>query len=448
MEKIFFISLGCDKNLVDSEVMLGLIEKNGYAVTYDEHEADAVVVNTCGFIADAVKESIENILGIGSLKEDGKLKALIVTGCLVERYKDEIFKEMPEVDAVVGTGDYEKIASVLNDVLDGKKRISAISDRNNNPAEASVENRVLTGPGHYAYLKIAEGCVNRCTYCTIWQIRGEYRSRRIESLVRETENLAGKGVKELILAAQDTALYGIDLYGESCLDKLISELSKISGIEWIRILYAYPEHITDALIEEMAKNPKCCHYIDMPIQHADDKILNLMGRRSSHYNLKLLIKKLRSAIPDIAIRTTLITGFPGEGDDEFENLLNFVTDIGFDRLGVFEYSREDGTLAANMPEQVSAKTKRKRKEIIMKTQKEISAAKLKNKTGQKLKVIVDGKIEDAYCGRSFMDCYGIDGMVFFDAEYEILSGEFVEVEVTGSSEYDLYGKLNDSLTNL
>lgn len=441
MDKIFFISLGCDKNLVDSEVMLGLIEKNGYAVTYDEHEADAVVVNTCGFIADAVKESIENILGAADLKENGNLKALIVTGCLVERYKDEIFKEMPEVDAVVGTGDYEKIASIIKDTLDGAKGISAVTDKNNNPSEASVENRILTGPGHYAYLKIAEGCVNRCTYCTIWQIRGEYRSRRIESLVREAENLAGKGVKELILAAQDTALYGIDLYGESCLDKLIGKLSEVSGIEWIRILYAYPEHITDALIEEMAKNPKCCHYIDMPIQHADDKILSLMGRRSSQDNLRLLINKLRCAMPDIAIRTTLITGFPGEGEEEFGNLLNFVTDIGFDRLGVFEYSREEGTPAATMPEQVSTKAKRKRKEIIMNKQKKISAVKLKEKTGQKLKVVVDGKIEGAYCGRSYMDCYGIDGMVFFDAEYEILSGEFVDIKITGSSEYDLHGEL-------
>lgn len=441
MEKIYFISLGCDKNLVDSEAMLGLINKYGYTVTTDENEADAVVVNTCGFIAEAVKESIENILNMGALKESGRLKALVVAGCLVERYKDDIFKEMPEVDAVVGTGDYDKIVSVLKETIDGKKGISEITGRNNKAPETAYENRMLTGPGHFAYLKIAEGCGNRCTYCTIWQIRGDYRSRSIESLVREAENLAAKGVKELILAAQDTALYGVDLYGESCLEKLISKLSEISGIEWIRILYAYPEHITDKLIDEMAKNPKCCHYIDMPIQHADNFILSEMGRKGTNEALRKLINRLREKMPDIAIRTTLIVGFPGEGENEFNNLLKFVTDIGFDRLGVFEYSREEGTKAAKMKEQVNPKVKRARKEALLNAQKEISESRLIEKVGKTIRVIIDGRIDSAYVGRSYMDCYEIDGMVFVNAEYEILSGEFVEVEITSHSEYDLYGKI-------
>ncbi|MDR1689915.1 MAG: 30S ribosomal protein S12 methylthiotransferase RimO [Clostridiales bacterium] len=441
LRKIFFISLGCDKNLVDSEVMIGILERNGFEITYDEHCADAAIINTCGFIADAVKESIENIAETGLLKENGKLKALIVTGCLVSRYKEEILKEMPEVDAVVGAGDYDKIADVLSEIINGKKRIAQITQNSNIITGAVAENRTLTGAGYFAYLKIAEGCGNRCSYCTIWQIRGSYRSRDMKSLISEAEILAGKGVRELILVAQDTALYGTDLYGESRLHELIRRLSEIDGIKWIRVLYAYPEHITDNLIEEMAQNSKVCHYIDIPIQHADNNILSAMGRSSTAKNLELLITKLRQSMPDIALRTTLIAGFPGEGEEEFLNLKSFVERIRFDSLGVFEYSKEDGTKAAKMKNQVRKADKKKRRDLLMKTQKEISRGKLSQMVGQTLEVITDGKIEGSYCGRSYAQCYGIDGMIFFDADYEIISGEFVNVKITGCGDYDLYGEL-------
>lgn len=439
MEKIFFVSLGCDKNSVDSEIMLGLIDRNGYTITTDEYEADVAIVNTCGFIKDAVQESIDNILELAELKRTHNLKTLIVTGCLAQRYKEEIFDEMPEVDAVVGVGDYAKIVDVIKSAANEK----IFEVKGEAITEDSLQYRLLTTPGYYAYLKIAEGCNNKCTYCTIPSIRGEYRSRTMESLVQEAEGLSNKGVKELILVAQDTALYGTDIYGESKLPELICRLSKIEGIEWIRILYAYPEHISDELITTIAENPKCCHYLDIPIQHSNDKILKLMGRRSTEQQLRELIAKLRKQISDICLRTTLITGFPNEGEDEFNGLLNFIHDIRFDRLGVFAYSEEEGTAAARMKNQIPEHEKEQRRNILMEAQKKISEEKLKSRVGQTLKVIVDGKLpdENIYCGRSYMDCIDVDGIVFFNADYEIISGEMVEVNITSSTEYDLYGSL-------
>lgn len=440
--KIAFVSLGCDKNLVDSEVMLGIIDREGYTITNAEEEADVIIVNTCGFILEATDEGIESVIDAGKYKEEGNCKALIVTGCMAQRYRDEIFNELPEVDGVVGTGDFEAIASVIKSVLGGEK-VKLVTDINNLINEQNSINRFLSTPPYFAYMKIAEGCDNRCTYCTIPSLRGKYRSRTMESLIKEAEGLVMKGVREIILVAQDTALYGRDLYGKSMLHELVKKLSEIEYLEWIRVLYAYPEHITDEFIGEMAKNPKLCHYIDMPVQHSEDKILNSMKRQSNRKKLIEVIHKLRAKVPDIAIRSTLIVGFPGETLEDFNGLCEFVQEIKFDRLGVFTYSKEEGTPASIMEDQIEEEEKIKRKEFILEIQKGISAEKCSEKIGKTLKVIVEGKVEDGvYCGRSYMDCYEIDGLVFFNSGEDIIAGDFKDILIKESSDYDLIGEIN------
>ncbi len=443
--KIAFVSLGCDKNLVDSEIMLGIINEEGYTITPDEESADVVIINTCGFKLDATEEGIENILKITTYKTDFNCKGIIVTGCMATRYREEIFESIPEVDAVVGAGDFEEIGNVIKKVLLGEK-LQLVTDINKKLSDTLSHKRILTTPGHYAYLKISEGCNSHCTYCTIPSIRGKHRSRELNSLVEEARILSEKGVKELILVAQDLALYGIDLYKELKLPELLKKLSEIEGIEWIRLLYLYPEKITDELIEEIATNGKVCNYIDMPIQHSDDKILKLMARVSSTEKLNNVITKLRTRIPDIILRTTLIVGFPSETEEQFQNLCTFVENTKFDRLGVFEYSQEDGTKAALMENQIEDDIKLKRKDYILQLQQHISAEKTLSFVGKTLKVIVDGKLEgedNIYCGRSYRDCVEIDGLVFFKCNYELLTGDFVDVTITEGLDYDLVGEITE-----
>lgn len=447
--KIAFVSLGCDKNLIDSEIMLGLIDEEGYIITSDEEDADIIIINSCGFIMDANEEAIENILRIADYKTEGNLKGIIVTGCMAQRYKTEIFTSLPEVDAVVGTGDFENIGSVIKKIIEGQKQVELVTDKNKILDENNSYKRMITTTGGFGYLKIAEGCDNFCTYCTIPSLRGKYRSRNFESLIKEAEIMAQKGVREIILIAQDTSLYGTDLYNKNRLHELINKISEIEEIEWIRLLYCYPEHITDETIEEMAHNPKVCNYIDMPIQHADDRILKAMGRRNTGKSIENVINKLRAKMPDICIRTTLIVGFPGESDDEFNNLVNFAEKAKFDRLGVFAYSREDGTPAYNFPNQIDEDVKNYRKDYIMQVQKNISALKCQSFIGKTLKVIVEGKIEgedNIYCSRSYRDCYEIDGFVFFECEKELLAGDFYDIKITESSDYDLIGEIIDEFT--
>lgn len=446
--KVNFTSLGCDKNLVDSEIMLGLMENNGHTLTDEPSEADVIIINTCGFILDATQEGIETILELSSYKKEGLCKSLIVTGCMATRYKDEIFKEMPEVDAVVGVSDYSAINDVINKTLTNSEKVYAVGDSNNDIDEDLYLQRVVTNQPHFSYLKIAEGCDNHCTYCTIPSIRGKFRSRSMDSLIKEATMLAEKGVKELVIIAQDTALYGTDIYGKQVLHELLQKLSEIKGIFWIRIMYCYPEHIYDELIEVMSKNDKIVKYIDMPIQHSNDKILKLMGRRSSEQELLSVIEKLRSNIPGIIIRTTLIVGFPHETDEEFNSLTNFIQKVEFDRLGVFTYSREEGTPADKMPNQVDEDIKEDRKNIIMDIQKNISAKKFNDFVGEIFYVLVDGKLEgeDVYVGRTYMDAIDVDGLVFFDCDYEIITGTICKVRVTSSSDYDLIGEIYNEFT--
>lgn len=447
--KIAFVSLGCDKNLMDSEVMLGLIEEEGYIVTPDESDADIVIVNSCGFILDANQEAIDNILRIADYKTDGNLKGIIVTGCMAQRYKNEIFESLPEVDAVVGTGDFEQIGEVIKELTEGKKQVSLITDKNHKINEDNVLKRKISTAGGFAYMKIAEGCDNFCTYCTIPSLRGKYRSRTMDSLIKEAQMLADNDVREIILIAQDTSLYGKDLYGKLMLPELLRKISEIDGIEWIRLLYCYPENITDELIDEIASNPKVCHYMDMPIQHADDAVLKRMGRKSTRAGLIDVIGKIRAKMPDFCFRTTLIVGFPGETEEQFKNLVDFIEEVKFDRLGVFTYSREEGTPAYKMPDQIDEEIKVQRKDYIMDIQKNISAEKCDSFIGKTLKVIIEGKIEgedNAYCGRSYRDCYEIDGFVFFESDNELIAGDFVDVEITSASDYDLIGVIDDEFT--
>ncbi|NMB42838.1 MAG: 30S ribosomal protein S12 methylthiotransferase RimO, partial [Clostridiales bacterium] len=389
--KILYISLGCDKNLVDSEVMLALIKNRGFELTDDEYEAELIIINTCTFINDAKEESINTILEMAQYKEIGKLKGLIVTGCLAQRYKEEIFAEMPEVDAIVGTTSYDQINSVIDEVLEGNKSIK-MGDLQN-LSDTSI-GRVNTTGGYYSYLKIAEGCDKHCTYCIIPKVRGNYRSVAMEKLIKEATDLVANGVRELILVAQETTLYGLDLYGEKSLPKLLKELCKIEGLEWIRLLYAYPEEITDELIQVIKEEDKICNYIDMPIQHASDNILRRMGRRTNKQELVDIINKLRANIPDISIRTTLITGFPGETESDHEELLDFVEKMKFDRLGVFTYSKEEDTPAASMNDQISEEVKEERQDQIMLLQQDIAFDQGESMVGRKLKVIVEGKLPD------------------------------------------------------
>ncbi len=440
--KINFLSLGCDKNLVDSEIMLGIINENGYIITQDEEEADVIIVNSCGFKLDATEEGVNSILELAEYKTNGVCKGLIVTGCMAQRYKEEILEQMPEVDAVVGTGDFEQIAEVIKKVEEGKK-VTLITDMNKSLTEELSHKRMIATPQHFAYLKIAEGCDNRCTYCTIPSLRGSYRSRTMDSLVKEAEILAKNGTQELIVIAQDTAVYGKDIYGESRLHELLEKLEKVEGIQWIRVLYAYPEHITDNLIAEFKRNTKLVHYLDMPIQHTEDEVLKKMARRSRREDLKTLMNKIRKEVPDFIFRTTLIVGFPGETQENFDSMVEFIEEMEFDKIGVFTYSQEEGTPAATMDNQIDEEVKVERKDYILQVQQNVSARKSMAYVGKTFDVMVDGKLpeEDVYVGRSYMDCYEIDGMVFFKADYEIMSGDIVQVKITESLEYDLKGEL-------
>ncbi|MDO5417329.1 MAG: 30S ribosomal protein S12 methylthiotransferase RimO [Lachnospiraceae bacterium] len=445
--KILFISLGCDKNLVDAEKMLGLLGKEGYAFTDNEEEADVIVVNTCCFIGDAKEESINTILEMAQYKEEGQCRALIVTGCLAERYKDEILQEIPEVDGILGTSTYDEITSLLYAVLEEKKEhVSVFHDINALPR--TTAGRMVTTGGHYAFLKIAEGCDKHCTYCIIPSLRGSYRSVPMEELLKEAGELAAQGVKELILVAQETTLYGMDLYGEKRLPLLLRKLAQIPGIQWIRIQYCYPEEITDELIQVIKEEEKICHYLDMPIQHASDAVLKRMGRRTNQQELRDIIGTLRREIPDIAIRTTLISGFPGETGEDHEELMEFVNEMEFERLGVFAYSCEEDTPAALLPDQIPQELKEERRDAIMELQQEIAFEKSEAMVGRVLDVMIEGKVADeaAYVGRTYMDSPNVDGLIFVNADLELMSGDFVRVKVTGAVEYDLMGEVYDEFT--
>ena len=455
MKNVLFVSLGCDKNLVDSEKMLGLLNEAGYRVAQEESEADAIVVNTCCFIHDAKEESVETILEMAEWKKKGRLKALIVTGCMAQRYQDEIQQEIPEVDAVIGTTGYTEIVPILDEILaeaEASQKEAAVEE----PKEKSFVNccpsidllpasladkRVVTTGGYTAYLKIAEGCNKRCTYCIIPYIRGHYRSFPMEDLLEEARKLAEGGVKELILIAQETTVYGMDCYGRKALPELLTKLCEIEGIEWIRILYCYPEEITDELIAVMKKEKKICHYLDIPIQHSEDTILKRMGRRTNRAELVSLVEKLMKEIPDIVLRTTLITGFPGETEEEFKNMVDFVDSMEFDRLGVFPYSAEEGTKAAEMGGQITEEVKESRRDEIMALQQEISADKAASRIDDEMSVLIEGYLyeDDIYIGRTYMDAPKVDGNVFVRAEEELISGDIVPVRITGANEYDLMG---------
>lgn len=437
---VLFISLGCDKNLVDSEVMIGLLADKGYQMTDDETQADVIVINTCCFIHDAKEESIQTILEMAEYKKTGTLKALIVTGCLAQRYQEEILEEIPEVDEVLGTTSYDKIVDAIQEALEGKSGVR-IEDIDALPLPDTK--RLVTTGGHFAYLKIAEGCDKHCTYCIIPKIRGNYRSVLMERLVKEARDLAEDGVKELILVAQETTIYGTDLYGEKSLHRLLRELCKIDGIRWIRILYCYPEEIDDSLIQVMKEEPKICHYLDLPIQHASTEILRRMGRRTSREDLEEIIGKLRREIPDIAIRTTLITGFPGETKEQHEELMDFVDQMEFDRLGVFTYSPEEGTPAAQMEDQIPEEVKEDRQAELMELQQEIAFDLAEDMIGREVLVMIEGKVadENAYVGRTYKDAPNVDGLIFVNTDEELMSGDFARVKVTGAAEYDLIGEL-------
>ena len=438
--KILFISLGCDKNLVDSEVMLGMLTGKGYEITDDENEADVVVVNTCCFIGDAKEESIHNILEMAELRKAGDIKALIVTGCLAQRYKEEVQTEIPEVDAIIGTTAIDAIVETLEDVLAGQGH-NHIEDINRTPVYD--KSRIVTTGGHYAYLKIAEGCDKRCSYCIIPKVRGNYRSIPMESLLAEARKLVEFGAKELILVAQETTLYGKDLYGEKSLPRLLHELCKIDGLYWIRILYCYPEEITDELIETIRTEEKVCHYLDIPIQHASDNILKRMGRRTNQAELRDMIASLRERIPDICLRTTLITGFPGETQEDHEELMAFVDEMEFDRLGVFTYSAEEDTPAAEFEDQIEEEIKKDRQAEIMELQQEIAFEKAENAVGRTVLAMIEGRLpnENAYAARTYMDAPNVDGLVFVQTSRELMTGDFVKVKITGSYEYDLIGEI-------
>ncbi len=435
--KVMLTSLGCDKNLVDSEMMLGILSENGFELTSDENEAEVIVVNTCAFILDSKQESIDTLIEYGELKKTGNLKILVCAGCLAERYHDEILEELPEVDIIIGTTAFDKIAEAVNAYKD--KALTYLDDIEHKLVYG--KKRILAEGGYTAYLKIAEGCDKKCTYCAIPGIRGSYRSVPMEVLIKEAGELADSGVKELVVVAQETTVYGVDIYGEKRLHILLQELCKISDIEWIRLLYCYPEEIYDELIDTIGREPKICHYLDIPIQHSDDTILQRMGRRTNNEYLRNLVLKLRKAIPDIALRTTLITGFPGETKENFENLKSFVKEMRFDRLGAFAYSAEEGTIAASMDNQVPDDVKEKRRDEIMMIQQEIAFEKAEEKIGREMPVIIEGRLDDgALVGRTYMDAPDVDGYVFMDSDRDLMSGTIMNVRITGSNEYDLIGE--------
>lgn len=443
--KVLFISLGCDKNLVDSEEMLGLLASHGYSITDDETAADIIVINTCCFIHDAKEESIQTILEMAEYRKSGSCKALLVTGCMAQRYQKEIREEIPEVDAVLGTTAFDDILEALDEALQGSC-VEEFKDINYLPLVQ--ENRVLTTGGHFAYLKIAEGCDKHCTYCIIPKLRGNYRSVPMERLIAQAEYLAQQGVKELILVAQETTIYGTDLYGKKSLHVLLNRLCEISGIQWIRVLYCYPEEIYEELIQTIKEQPKICNYLDLPIQHASDRILKRMGRRTSKAQLADIVHKLRTEIPDITLRTTLITGFPGETQEDHEELMAFVDEMEFDRLGVFTYSPEEDTPAAEMPDQIDEEIKKDRQAELMELQQEISLDKGNDKIGKRLLVMIEGKVadENAYVGRTYADAPNVDGYIFVNTGELLMSGDFARVVVTGALEYDLIGELEDEYT--
>lgn len=438
--KILFISLGCDKNLVDTEVMLGMLASRGYEMTNDEQEADIIVINTCCFIHDAKEESIQNILEMAEYKKNGSAKALIVTGCMAERYRQEILDEIPEVDEVLGTTAYDRILDAVDAALAGQHEVMTAGL---DALPLPETKRLVTTGGHFAYLKIAEGCDKHCTYCIIPKIRGNFRSVPMERLLKEAQDLAEQGVKELILVAQETTLYGKDLYGEKSLPKLLRELCKISGIRWIRILYCYPEEITDELIQVIKEEPKICHYLDLPIQHANDTILKRMGRRTSKQELIDIVQKLRKEIPDICLRTTLITGFPGETQEQHEEVMEFIDTLEFDRLGAFTYSPEEDTPAATFEDQIDEEVKEDRQADIMELQQEIAFDKAEDMIGREVLVMIEGKVadENAYVGRTYRDAPNVDGLIFINTDVELISGDFAKVKVTGALDYDLIGEL-------
>ena len=443
--KILFVSLGCDKNLVDTEMMLGMLAEHGYSFTDNEDEAEVIVVNTCCFINDAKEESINTLLAMGELKKKGTLKALIAAGCLAQRYKEEITTEIPEVDAIIGTTAIDTIAQTVRDIMGGI-HTNHIEDINKTPV--FDKKRIVTTGGHYAYLKIAEGCDKNCTYCIIPKVRGKYRSIPMEHLVREARELVEQGIKELILVAQETTLYGVDIYGEKKLPELLRTLCTIENLEWIRILYCYPEEITEELISVIKTEEKICHYLDIPIQHGSDGILKRMGRRTNQQQLREMIQKLRDEIPDIALRTTLISGFPGETDEDHEELLQFVDEMEFDRLGVFTYSPEEDTPAALMENQLDEEVKEDRKNEIMELQQAIAFEKEEQMIGRKLKAMIEGKLvdEDVYMARTYRDAPNVDGYVFVKSSTERITGDFVTVVITDANEYDLIGEVEHEFT--
>ncbi len=443
--KILFISLGCDKNLADTEMMLGTLVQRGFSITDDEAQAQAVVVNTCCFINDAKQESINTLLEMAELRKSGAVKALIAAGCLAQRYWEEIQKEIPEVDVIVGTTAIDAIADALEEVLAGKPQ-NYLKDISHMPAvydHSAEHKRIVTTGGHYAYLKIAEGCDKHCSYCIIPKVRGHYRSIPMEELILEAERLVSFGAKEIILVAQETTLYGMDLYGEKRLPELLKRLCAIAGVYWIRLLYCYPEEITDELIETIRTQDKVCSYLDIPIQHASDRILKRMGRRTDRQELTDIITKLREQIPEICLRTTIITGFPGETQEEHESLLEFVDEMAFDRLGVFPYSPEEDTPAALFEDQVDEAVKLERQADIMELQQEIAFEKAQAAVGSTMLVMVEGRLPDehAYVARSYKDAPNVDGFVFIQTERELMTGDFVRVKITGSYEYDLIGEI-------
>ena len=444
--KLFVVSLGCDKNLTDSEHIISMMSRDGYELTDDEFEADVCIINTCCFIHDAKQESIDTICEMARLK-DNKLKALIVCGCLAQRYSDDILREIPEVDAVVGTMSWDDIRIAADKVLKSPDEKVCISKPLTHLPEY-FEGRYITTSGHYEYLKIAEGCNKHCTYCIIPKIRGSFRSHPMEKLVEEATHLAAAGVKELILVAQETTLYGIDLYGRKALPELLCKLSEIEGIEWIRLLYAYPEEVTDELIEVMSTNPKICHYIDIPIQHGSDNVLKRMGRLTNQAEIRNVVAKLRSRISDIAIRTTLITGFPGESQEDFEECYRFVNEMEFDRLGIFTYSREEGTAASDFADQVDEEVKNQRRDELYELQQAIVFEQNEKSEGMILPAIVEGFLpdDDVYVARSYKDAPDIDGLVFVYSDRELITGDIIKVKITDARDYDLEGVLVDEFT--
>lgn len=449
--KILFISLGCEKNRVETEYMLGILAEHGYEFTDDAQSAEAAVVNTCCFINDAKQESIDTILELAELRKSGKLRALIVAGCLGQRYKEEIQKEIPEVDSILGTTAFDKIVEALDEVLKGQVQ-NYFESIDRKPV---TYNRILSTGTAYSYLKIAEGCNKNCTYCIIPKVRGHYRSVPMEDLIKEAEELAYNGIKELIIVAQETTVYGVDLYGKKMLPELLTKLCRIEGFEWIRIMYCYPEEITDELIEVMKKEPKICHYLDLPIQSGSDAILRKMGRRTDNADIRRIVEKLRTEIPDICLRTTLISGFPGETADDHNQTMKLISDLRFDRLGVFTYSPEEDTVAAAMEDQVPERTKKTRRTKLMKMQQEFAFEGARKMVGRKLKAIIEGRIGDedpdtddqgrplyTYVARTYKDSPDIDGFLFIEnVPYDLMSGKFVDVMITGSDEYDLIGEL-------